>query len=141
MAIFRLFSRLQAGNGGAPRRILVLERQGVLARSLASVLPRSDYSVHVAPQAAFCSTCLVTCAPDLVLLALEHPSDWDLLRRIRAQSNVPIIACACGPDRADGIRSLEQGADDFVLWPSAAEELGARVEARLRRASWSSPTN
>jgi DNA-binding response OmpR family regulator len=124
------------GGQAVPTRILVLDRYGRLARLVAALFPGQDYGVHVAPVTASSLPFLATFEPDLVLLWIERSSDWSLFHEIRARSRVPLILCSTSPDRADAVRGLQQGADDYVRWPSPREELGARITARLRRARW-----
>ena len=119
-----------------PTRILVLEGRGSLARKVAAFLPGQDYGVHVAPATRSCLIFLGAFQPDLILLQVEDPIDWSLLRAIRARSGVPLILCSSSGNRVDAVRGLRQGADDYVRWPASLSELGARILARLRRAEW-----
>jgi len=121
-----------------PTRILVLERRGNLARKVAAFLPGQDYGVHVAPATRSSLALLGTFQPDLILLQVEDPMDWSLLRDIRARSGVPLILCSSSRNRADAVRGLRQGADDYIRWPFSLNELCARILARLRRAEWNS---
>ncbi len=74
-------------------------------------------------------------APDLILLELCLPSlDGDeVCRRVRAQSNVPIIILSARSSESDKIAALDHGADDYVTKPFSHEELLARVRVALRR--------
>jgi DNA-binding response OmpR family regulator len=58
---------------------------------------------------------------------------WDVLRRIRELSNVPVIALVDEDDPELCIRSLESGADSCLVKPVSLLELSARVQALLRR--------
>jgi DNA-binding response OmpR family regulator len=107
-----------------------------LARKVAASLPGPDYGVHVAPATRSSLAFLATFHPDLVLLQVEDQTDWSLLREIRAESSVPLILCSSSRNRADAVRGLRQGADDYVRWPSSPKELSARILARLRRVDW-----
>lgn len=73
--------------------------------------------------------------PDLVILDVGLPdgSGLDLLRRIRAESPVPIVMLTAREDVDDRVRGLDLGADDYVGKPFRMEELVARVRAQLRR--------
>ena len=59
----------------------------------------------------------------------------EVLRRIRAASNVPVLMLSARGDEADRIVGLEVGADDYVPKPCSARELLARIRALLRRVS------
>ena len=71
----------------------------------------------------------------LVILDVGLPdvNGFDLCRRIRATSNVPIIFVTARKDEIDRVVGLEIGADDYVVKPFSPRELTARVKAILRR--------
>jgi DNA-binding response OmpR family regulator len=73
--------------------------------------------------------------PALVVLDVMLPalSGWDVCRRIRAHSDVPIIMLTARDDLTDTVLGLELGADDYVTKPFEPRELVARVRAHLRR--------
>ncbi len=73
--------------------------------------------------------------PDLVLLDLMLPGldGLEVCRRIRAESNVPIVMLTARGDTLDVVEGLQAGADDYIVKPFKPKELVARVEARLRR--------
>lgn len=80
---------------------------------------------------------IVDTSPDLVILDLGLPDldGMELLKMIRAVTDVPVIvATARGEDR-DVVRTLDLGADDHLVKPFSVEQLEARVRAVLRRAS------
>ena len=72
---------------------------------------------------------------DLVILDLGLPGfdGFDVLAKIRRDSGVPVIVCSGRDSEHDRIRSLNLGADDFVVKPFSFAELEARVRAVLRR--------
>ena len=76
--------------------------------------------------------------PDLVLLDVMLPEldGWEVCKRIRAQSNVPIIMLTAREDEVDKILGLELGADDYITKPYSVRELTARVKANLRRSNF-----
>ncbi len=73
--------------------------------------------------------------PDLVLLDLMMPEmdGWEVCRRLRKESDVPIIVLTARDDDVDKVVGLELGADDYVTKPFNPRELVARVKAVLRR--------
>jgi DNA-binding response OmpR family regulator len=75
--------------------------------------------------------------PDLVVLDLMLPEidGWEVCRRIRRDSDVPIIMLTARTDDVDKIVGLELGADDYLSKPFNPRELVARIKAVLRRSS------
>lgn len=73
--------------------------------------------------------------PNLVVLDLMLPGldGWEICRRVRAESDVPIIMLTARSDDIDKIVGLELGADDYLTKPFNPRELVARVKAILRR--------
>jgi DNA-binding response OmpR family regulator len=76
-------------------------------------------------------------APDvaLVILDLMLPGAYglDVLKDLRATSEVPVLVLSARNDTADKVRALKMGADDYMTKPFWPEELVERVRARLRR--------
>jgi two-component system KDP operon response regulator KdpE len=75
-------------------------------------------------------------SPDVVILdlVLADGNGLDVLKDIRAWSDVPVIIVSLTGDEGIKVRGLEQGADDFIVKPFAHAELLARMRAVLRRA-------
>jgi two-component system KDP operon response regulator KdpE len=73
--------------------------------------------------------------PELVLLDIMMPDmdGWDVCKRLREMSDVPIIFLTARSDVKDVVKGLEMGADDYVVKPYDNDELVARVRAHLRR--------
>jgi two-component system alkaline phosphatase synthesis response regulator PhoP len=81
--------------------------------------------------------------PDLIVLDLMLPlvDGYEVCRRIRAQSDVPIIMLTARDEDVDKIVGLELGADDYLTKPFNPRELVARVKAILRRMKVASKTH
>jgi DNA-binding response OmpR family regulator len=79
--------------------------------------------------------------PALIVLDLMLPkiNGWDVCRRVRAESDVPIIMLTARDDDVDKIVGLELGADDYMTKPFNPRELVARVKAILRRSAPNRP--
>jgi two-component system response regulator MtrA len=71
----------------------------------------------------------------LLILDLMLPGahGFDVLKALRAESDVPVLVLSARNDASDKVRALELGADDYVSKPFWPEELVARIRARLRR--------
>ncbi|RJP27608.1 MAG: DNA-binding response regulator [Actinobacteria bacterium] len=75
-------------------------------------------------------------SPALIVLdiMIPEPDGWEVCRRIRARSQLPIIMLTAREDEVDKVVGLELGADDYLTKPFSPRELVARVKAVLRRA-------
>ncbi len=76
-------------------------------------------------------------SPDLIILDLGLPDmdGFDVLKEIRAYSDVPIIIVTVRGEEIDKVKGLELGADDYVTKPFSHIELLARIQAVLRRSN------
>jgi DNA-binding response OmpR family regulator len=79
--------------------------------------------------------------PDLVILDLMLPKldGWEVCRRLRQASEVPVIMLTARAEEIDRVAGLTLGADDYVVKPFSPRELMARVRAVLRRAPLPEP--
>lgn len=79
--------------------------------------------------------------PDLILLDVMLPGmdGWEVCKKVREQSNVPIIMLTAREDEVDKILGLELGADDYITKPYSTRELTARIKANLRRSAFDVP--
>ncbi len=73
--------------------------------------------------------------PDLILLDIMLPKidGFDVCKRIREKSNVPIIMITAREEEVDKVLGLELGADDYITKPFSVREVLARVKANMRR--------
>lgn len=75
--------------------------------------------------------------PDLILLDIMLPKmdGFDVCKKVREKSNVPIIMITAREEEVDKVLGLELGADDYITKPFSVRELLARVKANIRRFS------
>lgn len=100
-------------------------------------LEQANYAVTSATDGQTALARILAEKPSLVVLDLMLPGldGWEVCRRVRAQSDVPIIMLTARSEDVDRIVGLELGADDYLTKPFNPRELVARVKAILRRAS------
>jgi two-component system OmpR family response regulator len=117
--------------------LLVVEDDGEMRALVARLLREAGFRVSTARDGREMFEVLAEAAspPDLVVLDVMLPgvSGFDLCRRLRAQSQVPVIMLTARADETDRVVGLEIGADDYVAKPFAPREFVARVRAVLRR--------
>jgi two-component system alkaline phosphatase synthesis response regulator PhoP len=99
-------------------------------------LEQEGFKVEVAYDGQVALNKCQSLQPALVVLDLMLPAvdGWEVCRRVRSTSDVPIIMLTARDDDVDKIVGLELGADDYVTKPFNPRELVARVKAILRRA-------
>lgn len=117
--------------------ILLVEDDPDTARALSKALESSGYQVTAVDTGAEARSIIEHVHPDLILLDLMLP-DTDGLVLTTALKNLtkaPIIICSARQEQVDRVLGLKLGADDFVAKPFDLDELEARIEAVLRRAS------
>lgn len=74
-------------------------------------------------------------------IMMPHMDGLETMRRIRQESNVPIIILTAMGEEADKVRAFDLGADDYLTKPFGVGELLGRTKAVLRRSDWSEPTS
>lgn len=118
-------------------RILVVDDEPQLTRVLRTGLKSRGYDVRVAADGLAGFEAFNDWHPNLVItdLAMPNMDGLELCRRIRAQSQAPIIVLSAKGEEKTKIEALDLGADDFVTKPFGIGELLARVRASLRRAA------
>ncbi|MER3397792.1 MAG: DNA-binding response regulator [Chloroflexota bacterium] len=114
--------------------ILVVEDEPALQAAVGYNLRREGHRVLLAADGPT-ALALMAEGPDLVILDLMLPGldGFEVCRRIRQQSSVPIIILTARADEVDRVVGLELGADDYITKPFSMRELLARVKALLRR--------
>ncbi|MCO4100435.1 response regulator [Gemmatimonas sp.] len=126
----------QTGEWLDPERILIVEDDDALRETLAHILGTICRDVRTASTLAEAFREAGNAKPDLIVLDLGLPDGdgTELVTRLRALTDVPIIVLS-GRDTEDAkVALLDAGADDFLIKPCGAAELLARVRGQLRRA-------
>jgi two-component system, OmpR family, KDP operon response regulator KdpE len=115
--------------------VLVVEDDTPLRTALRAGLRAQSMDVIDVASGAEAIAVLTRSVPDLVLLDLNLPDvdGFAVLTRTRELSQVPVVVLTVREDRADKIRALDAGADDYITKPFDADELYARLRAALRR--------
>ncbi len=118
-----------------PEKILVIDDEESVVELLRILLEMKGYEVIKAYRAEDGLRKAYRTQPDLVLLDIMMPDmdGWEVCRRLRELSDVPIIFLTARTDVREIVRGLELGADDYILKPYDNDELIARVRAHLRR--------
>lgn len=116
-------------------RILVVDDDPGISEMVAILLESEGFEVSVCANGSKVLPLFRAERPDLVLLDIMLPGEdgVSVCRKLREESDVPIIMMSAKTDSVDVITGLEAGADDYVTKPFENSVLLARVRARLRR--------
>lgn len=116
-------------------RILIIEDEEPYREATSYMLQREGFEVLEAADGVSGLSEFEREGADLVLLDLMMPgmSGTEVCKRIRQQSNVPVIMVTARDSEIDKVVGLEIGADDYVTKPFSHRELVARIRAVLRR--------
>ncbi len=120
----------------AGQRILIVEDEARIGAVLERYLRAEGFQVERAADGRRALELWRAANPDLILLDLMIPEidGLEVARRVRRESDVPIIMITAKVDEIDRLVGLELGADDYVAKPFSPREVVARVKAVLRRA-------
>jgi DNA-binding response OmpR family regulator len=118
-------------------KILVVDDEPTVREIVAGYLRRDGHMVAEAADGVTALELLDADPPDLVVLDMMLPgvNGLDVLRRVRATSDIPVIMLTARAEESDRVAGLELGADDYVVKPFSPRELAARVNGVLRRAN------
>lgn len=116
--------------------VLVVDDEEPMLRFIETLLVRKGFEVVKAYTGEDALRKAYKHQPDAVLLDVYIPGmdGWEICRRLREMSDVPILFLSSHNDVNDVVRALESGADDYIVKPFDNEELVARIRAHLRRA-------
>jgi len=130
-------------------KILLVDDDQKVLREIRSHLEKLGYEVASAEDGASALSLATAGLPDLVVLDINFPESKtsrkltvdgiEVLRRLRESGNVPVLMLSSTNIAAVKVMALSIGADDYVSKPFDIQELGARIEAILRRTGQESP--
>ena len=121
----------------AATRVLVVDDEPTVREVVVGYLRRDGHDVREADDGSAALELLDSERFDLVVLDMMLPgvNGLDILRRIRAAGDMPVIMLTARSEESDRVAGLELGADDYVVKPFSPRELAARVNGVLRRAA------
>jgi DNA-binding response OmpR family regulator len=116
--------------------VLLVEDEPEIVGLMRDFLEAEGFEVHAAASGSAAVAALGRSSVDCVLLdvMLEGESGFDVCRRLRERSGVPILFLSARGEDSDKIRGLRLGADDYVVKSATPTEVVERVKAVLRRA-------
>jgi two-component system response regulator MprA len=125
---------MSSGNG-ASGRILVVEDDEAIADVVRRALRQEGHEVRSAADGVEALSQSEEFVPDLVILDLGLPrlDGVEVSRRLRAESDVPILILTARSEVEDRVEGLDSGADDYLVKPFELSELLARTRALMRR--------
>ncbi len=118
-------------------RVLVVDDDDDIRGLLRALLERAGHQVSDAPDGRAGLREVYASSPDLVILDVAMPGldGWKTLERIREVADIPVLMLTARDAELERVRGLKGGADDYVTKPFGRQELVARVDVLLRRAS------
>ena len=120
-----------------PQTVLVVEDEASIASFVAAYLKNAGFNVKTTASGNEALRLVESEKPDLVVLDLMLPDldGVEVCKRVRQQSDLPVLMLTARDEDVDKIIGLEVGADDYMTKPFNPRELVARVRAILRRAT------
>jgi DNA-binding response OmpR family regulator len=119
-------------------RILLVDDEHAIQTLLSYPLEKDGYDVVCASDGREALARFAEGTFDLVVLDVMMPrmDGFEVCRRLRAKSTVPIIMLTARAEEVDKVVGLELGADDYITKPFSMREFRSRIKAALRRATW-----
>lgn len=119
------------------RKVLIVEDEQPIVEILKFNLEKEGYEVDFALDGITGYNKAITEDCDLILLDVMLPGmdGFEVCRKVREKSSIPIIMLTAREEEVDKVLGLELGADDYMTKPFSIRELTARVKANLRRIS------
>jgi two-component system, OmpR family, response regulator MprA len=124
-----------ASDSTSPGRVLVVEDDESIADVLRRTLRQEGHEVRSSVDGVEALRAAEEFVPDLVILDLGLPGldGVEVCRRLRVDSDVPILILTARSELGDRVEGLDSGADDYLVKPFERQELLARMRALMRR--------
>ena len=124
-----------ASDSTSPGRVLVVEDDESIADVLRRTLRQEGHEVRSSVDGVEALRAAEEFVPDLVILDLGLPGldGVEVCRRLRVDSDVPILILTARSELGDRVEGLDAGADDYLVKPFERQELLARMRALMRR--------
>jgi DNA-binding response OmpR family regulator len=119
------------------RKVLIIDDERELRTMLSGYLEAEGFETFQAADGDQGLASIAKAEPDLVILDVGLPGfdGFEVLRRLRQRSDVPVILLTARAEEVDRVVGLTVGADDYVTKPFSPRELSARITAILRRSA------
>ena len=116
-------------------QILVVEDDNAVAKLMVATMESQGYQYRIAKTGAGAIMEALSYKPEVMILDLGLPDTdgIEVIKKIRAWSNMPIIVVSARSEDADKVAALDAGADDYLTKPFSVDELLARLRVALRR--------
>lgn len=116
-------------------QILVVEDDNAVAKLMMATMESQGYQYRIAKTGAGAIMEALSNKPEVMILDLGLPDTdgIEVINKIRAWSNMPIIVVSARSEDADKVAALDAGADDYLTKPFSVDELLARLRVALRR--------
>ncbi len=127
----------ESGESEMGKKILVVDDEKTIVEILRFNLIKEGYEVYEAYDGEKALERAAAINPDLILLDVMLPKidGFEVCKKIRETSSVPILMLTAREEEVDKVLGLELGADDYITKPFSVRELMARVKANMRRTS------
>ena len=118
-------------------KILIVDDDENICELLRLYLSKEGFQPVIVNDGMAAVESVATVKPSLILLDVMLPKldGWQVCRKIRQNSDIPIIMISAKGETFDKILGLELGADDYIVKPFETKEVVARIKAVLRRTS------
>ncbi|MCL5292722.1 MAG: response regulator transcription factor [Actinobacteria bacterium] len=119
-----------------PKRVLIVDDEKPLLDAVSYALRQEGFEVEAVGDSKEIDRVIEDFKPDIAILDLVLPevTGFEIVKRVREESDLPILVLSAKTEEIYKILALELGADDYITKPFSLRELISRVRAQIRRA-------